>query len=146
MSVLALRASDITRIARLVARDDLMDRMTDRSTSGNAVLDREENDISPQGGGFRGNSLSGPGVTAWLPPYESGKSLVGTGAQAVAQPAAHSEEFEVRRMFVSDIDAAHPVSFSRRVGFPGLRIPMCRASNTGAGQGDGAPVLTCAPC
>ncbi|MFT9473679.1 hypothetical protein [Streptomyces sp. 11-1-2] len=149
MSVLALRASDITGIARLVARDVLMDRMTDRSTSGNAVLDREdreESDISPQRGGFRGNSLSGPGVTAWLPPYESGKSLVGAGARAVAQPAVRSEEFEVRRMFVSDIDAAHPVSFSRRVGFSGLRIPMCRASNTGAGRGDGAPVLTCAPC
>ncbi|MER8162592.1 hypothetical protein [Streptomyces sp. NPDC094472] len=142
MSVLALRASDITGIARPVARDDLMDRMTDRLTSGNAVLDREESDISPQRGGFRGNSLSGPGVTAWLPPHESGKSLVGAGAQAVTQPPTHSTEFEARRMLASDIDAAHPVSFSRRAGFPGLRNPMCRTSNTGAERGDGAPVLT----
>ncbi|MFF4482026.1 hypothetical protein ACFY1A_34195 [Streptomyces sp. NPDC001520] len=148
MSVLTLRASDITRIARLVARDVLMDRLTDRSTSGNAVLDREdrkENDTSPQRGGFRGNSLSGAGITAWLPPYESGKSLVGAGARAVAQPPARSAEFEVRRTLASDVDAAHPVSFSRRAGCPGLRIPMGRTSNTGAGRGDGVPVPTCAP-
>ncbi|MBU3867691.1 hypothetical protein KN815_27620 [Streptomyces sp. 4503] len=148
MSVLALRASEITRIARLVARDVLMDRLTDRSTSGNAVLDREdreESDISPQRGGFRGNSLSGAGVTAWLPPYESGKSLVGTGARAVAQPPARSAEFEVRRMLASDIDAAHPVSFSRRAGFSGLRVPMGRTSNTGAGRDHGVPMPTCAP-
>ncbi|GAA3371359.1 hypothetical protein GCM10017744_098770 [Streptomyces antimycoticus] len=122
--------------------------MTDRLTSGNAVSDREdrkdreESDISPQRGGFRGNSLSGPGVTAWLPPHESGKSLVGAGARADTQPPAHSAEFEARRMLTSDIDAAHPVSFSRQAGFAGLTILVCRTSNTRAGRGDGAPVLT----
>ncbi|WP_150112917.1 hypothetical protein [Streptomyces violaceusniger] len=98
-------------------------------------MDREESDISPQRGGFRGNPLPGPGVTAWLPPYESGKSLVGTGAQAVAQPPARSEEFEVRRMLASDIDAAHPASFSRRACFPALRISMCRTSKYRRGPG-----------
>ncbi|MGP3939146.1 hypothetical protein [Streptomyces sp. 6N106] len=121
-----------------------MDRMTDRLTSGNAVLDREdpeESDISPQRGGFRGSSLFSPGVTAWLPPHGSSKSLVGAGARAVTQPSVHSAEFEARRMLASDIDAAHPVSFSRRANFDGLRVLVCRTSNTSAGRGDGAPVL-----
>ncbi|GAA1678228.1 hypothetical protein GCM10009680_17100 [Streptomyces yatensis] len=119
--------------------------MTDRLTSGNAVLDREdreENDISPQRGAFRGNSLSGPGVTAWLTPHESGKSLVGAGTRAVAQPPARSAEFEGLRMLASNRGAARPVSFSRRARFAGPRILVCRTSNTGAGRGDGARVLT----
>ncbi|MFF7350918.1 hypothetical protein ACFZA4_46225 [Streptomyces antimycoticus] len=145
MSVLALRASDITRIARPVTHAVLIDRMTDRLTSGNAVLDREDrekSDISPQRGGFRGISLPGPDVTAWLPPRKSGKSLMGAGARAVTQPPGHSAEFEARRMLASDIDAAQQVSFSRQAGFAGLRILVCRTSNTCAGRGDGAPVLT----